>query len=116
MPCLRSVLTLLLCVPLAVAGDWPQWLGPNRDGSSPERVSPWKTSPTVVWRAAVGEGNSSPVVAGGRVFVHAKVRDKNEEEVYAFDAKTGEVSWHTRYERAAFSSLFGNGPRATPIV
>ena len=33
-----------------VAGDWPQWLGPNRDANSPEKVAPWKTDLKVLWR------------------------------------------------------------------
>jgi outer membrane protein assembly factor BamB len=101
---------------LAAAGDWPQWLGPNRDGSSPETVEPWKEPPKVLWRHAVGAGNSSPVVAEGRVFIHAKVKDKEEEEVAAFDAATGKLLWQVVHPRSAFTSLYGNGPRATPAV
>ncbi len=98
------------------AEDWPQWLGPRRDNSSTEKIVPWKGEIQVLWRKRVGEGHSSPVVAEGRVFIHAKVGNKNEEEIVAFDAKSGEEVWRTRYERAAFSSLFGNGPRATPAI
>jgi outer membrane protein assembly factor BamB len=113
------LLTLFLC-PFAVlpafAEDWPQWLGPRRDNSSTEKVAPWKGELKVLWRKTVGEGHSSPVVAEGRVFIHAKVANKIEEEIVAFDAKSGDELWRTRYERAAFTSLFGNGPRATPAV
>jgi outer membrane protein assembly factor BamB len=98
------------------AEDWPQWLGPRRDDSSTEKVAAWKGKLPVLWRKSVGEGNSSPIVAEGRVFIHAKIAGKNEEEIVAFDAKSGDESWRTRYERAAFTSLFGNGPRATPAV
>ncbi len=80
MPWSRSILGCLLLASVATAGDWPQWLGPNRDAASMEKVRPWKAAPKVVWRQPVGEGNSSPVVAGGRVFIHAKVKDKDEEE------------------------------------
>jgi outer membrane protein assembly factor BamB len=116
MPCLRSIIGLILCSGIAVAGDWPQWLGPKRDSSSPEKIAPWKEAPKVVWRKTVGEGHSSPVIAAGRVFLHTKVKDKNEEEVRAYDAKTGEELWQKSYKRQAFTSLFGNGPRATPTV
>jgi outer membrane protein assembly factor BamB len=116
MPCFRALLTVALFGSVATAGDWPQWLGPNRDATSPETVAPWKNDPEVLWRASVGEGNSSPVVGDGCVFVHAKVKDQNREEVLAFDAETGKPLWQKNYERAAFKSLFGNGPRATPAV
>src|SRR5947208_3583577 len=110
------VLFLLLSCSFATAQDWPQWLGPNRDGVSSERVLPWKRPPQVIWRQPVGEGNSSPVVSNGRVFLHAKVRDRDEEEVLALDADSGKELWRTSYPRAAFKSLYGNGPRATPAV
>ena len=72
----RSLFLVLLSGSLATAGDWPQWLGPNRDGTSPEKIAPWQQAPKVLWRQAVGEGHSSPVVADGRVFIHAKIKDK----------------------------------------
>jgi outer membrane protein assembly factor BamB len=116
MICLRALLVSVLSAAPATAADWPQWLGPNRDGSSSEVVTPWKEAPRILWRQPVGEGNSSPVVANGRVFIHAKVKDKYEEEMTAFDATNGKVLWHSAYPRAQFSSLFGNGPRSTPAI
>jgi outer membrane protein assembly factor BamB len=116
MPRLRSLLWILLLTAPAAAEDWPQWLGPRRDGTSAEKVVPWTAAPKVVWRMPVGEGHSSPVVAGGKVFLHTKVKDKEAEEVTAFDAAGGKVLWHTPYARAAFKSPFGAGPQATPAV
>ncbi|HLJ92829.1 MAG TPA: PQQ-binding-like beta-propeller repeat protein [Gemmataceae bacterium] len=113
---IRGLVACLLCAAIAQAGDWPQWLGPNRDGSSAEVVAAWKESPKVLWRHPAGEGNSSPVVAQERVFIHAKVKDKNEETVVALDAATGKELWQSTHPRAEFKSLFGNGPRATPAV
>jgi len=117
---LRSLLLTAFVLSFAIrpafAEDWPQWLGPRRDNSSTGIVKAWQGKLEVLWRKPAGEGHSSPVVAGGRVFLHAKVANKNEEEIVAFDAKSGEELWRTRYQRAAFNSLFGNGPRATPAV
>src|SRR5205807_314314 len=47
---------------------------------------------------------------------HTRGKGKDAEEVAAFDARTGEIVWHTSYPRAAFQSPFGDGPRATPAV
>src|SRR4051812_21141424 len=117
---LRSVLLLLLLSTPALAGDWPQWLGPRRDGSSPEKIKPWKGNLEVVWKKAVGPGHSSPVIAGGKVFLHTQVKGKGkgkeEEAVTAYDAKTGNQLWSTSYPRVDFSSPFGTGPQATPAV
>ena len=53
------------------AEDWPQWLGPKRDGASTETIKPWKGELKVLWRKPVGPGHSSPVVANGVLYVTA---------------------------------------------
>ena len=116
MPWRRSLLLMAFCVASAPAADWPQWLGPNRDGSSPEIVVAWKEPLKILWRKPVGEGHSSPVVAGGKVFLFTRVADQDQEEISAYDAKSGDRLWHKAYDRAPFSSLFGVGPQATPAV
>ena len=98
------------------AADWPQWLGPQRNGNSTEKVEPWTSEPAVVWKAEVGSGFSSPVVAGGRAFIHARIGQAQEEEVVAFDALTGNVIWRDKYTRAPYVSAVGGGPAATPTV
>lgn len=113
---LRAVLAAVVLGPTAAAADWPQWLGPMRDGGTAEAVEPWKGGPKERWRAKVGPGFSSPVVAGGRVFVHAQVRRKDREEMIAFDAKTGDVLWREGYDRGPYSSVLNTGPQATPAV
>ena len=40
------------------AGDWPQWLGPNRDGSSPEDIKPW-SQPRLMGEQTEGPRRSS---------------------------------------------------------
>lgn len=56
------------------------------------------------------------MVAGGRVFVHARVAGKEAEEVLALDAATGMLLWQSEYERTPYFSLINNGPQATPAV
>ena len=96
------------------AEDWPGWLGPRRDNSTTETIAVWKDPPKLLWKAPAGEGDGSPIIADGKVFVHSKVKDKNAERVEALDAVTGASLWNKTYDRPAFSSLYGNGPRATP--
>jgi outer membrane protein assembly factor BamB len=116
MSILRALGVLLLCAGTVSADDWPQWLGPTRDGVSTVKVAPWKEPPKVVWEQAAGAGHSSPIVAAGRVFLHAKAKDRDEEEIAAFDSGSGKELWRRAYPRAPFKSPFGVGPRATPIV
>ncbi len=97
------------------AADWPQWLGPNRNATSTEKVAAWKDAPKTAWHVAVGDGHSSPVVADGRVFILSK-GEGDTEEIACFDAGSGKDLWKKSYPRGQFSSEFGNGPRATPAV
>jgi len=109
------VLIGLIATPV-FADDWPQWLGARRDGGTSEKIAPWKEALKVLWRQPVGEAYSSPVVSNGRVFVHTRVKDKDEEEVVCYDAKDGKQLWRDSYPRAVYRSAVGTGPRATPTV
>jgi outer membrane protein assembly factor BamB len=112
----HACLFVLLSGSIVAAADWPGWLGPKRDNSSTETIAPWKGEVKVAWRRPVGEGHSSPVVAGGKVFLHTKVTGKDAEEVTAYDAGTGNPVWSTAYDRGPFKPIFGAGPRGTPSV
>lgn len=111
-----SLLAAAAAMQTVHAADWPQWLGPRRDGSSTEKVAPWRSPPSVLWKIAVGEGHSSPVVAGGKVYLFTKQRDNSDEVIETFDAVSGKPLWSKSYDRGPFKSLFGNGPRGTPTV
>jgi outer membrane protein assembly factor BamB len=111
-----ALVVLLSAAPVALAGDWPQWLGAHRDGTSTEKIPVWKETPKKLWSQPTGEGYSVPVVAGGRVFIHARVANKDEEELLALDAKTGKELWRKSYSRAPFRSVLNTGPQGTPCV
>jgi outer membrane protein assembly factor BamB len=116
---LRFVAALALTLSFGLtlsAADWPQFLGPTRDGASPETVEPWKGELKPAWKKPVGEAHSSPVVAGGVVYAFYQPRGKNADALAAFDAASGEMKWEKSYERPEFKPLFGNGPRSTPVV
>jgi outer membrane protein assembly factor BamB len=110
------------------AGDWPQFRGPNRDGVWNE-AGILQTFPAeglkTRWRAPVGAGFSSPVVAGNRVYVTDSelVKPKAWERVHCFDEKTGKSLWTFRDEVAYAEQAFDQqrqgsppGPCPTPIV
>ena len=113
---LGSLLTLALSLTVASAADWPQFLGPTRDNVSPETVAPWAGDLKPLWTQPVGDSHSSPVVAGGRVYAFYQPKGKNADALAAFDAATGKRVWEKSYDREKFSPMFGNGPRATPVV
>ncbi|HEX4588587.1 MAG TPA: PQQ-binding-like beta-propeller repeat protein [Gemmataceae bacterium] len=113
-----ACLTVLAVTAIAPAADWPQWLGPNRDSTTTEIVKPWREPPKTLWRVAVGPGHSSPVVAGNRAYLMDQVTGKDAERVRDWDARTGARSQlgDSELSRGPFSSPFGTGPRATPVV
>ncbi|HLN32905.1 MAG TPA: PQQ-binding-like beta-propeller repeat protein [Gemmataceae bacterium] len=126
----RAGFTLVFIFPLILAvavhaEDWPQWRGPNRDGVWSESGILQTFPPhglKIRWRAAVGIGFSSPVVAGGRVFVTDSelAKPKARERVHAFDAATGKPLWSYTYDvnypDIAFDEKYLRGPIATPVA
>src|SRR5579859_8142550 len=123
---LASTLTLsLLASAVLRAEDWPQWRGPNRDGVWCE-TGILEAFPApglkVRWRAPVGWGFSSPVVAQGRVYLTDSevVKPKAKERVHCFEETTGKAIWthanEVAYEDWAFDPKQEVGPVATPIV
>ena len=109
-------LLLAVAVVSSAGADWPQFLGPTRDGASPEAVAPWKGDPKPLWKVPVGPGHSSPVVVGGRVYLFSQPKGQDAESLSAFDAATGEKLYETPYPRPKFSTPFGTGPQSTPTV
>ena len=114
------ILAALLAAPAAdlkqTPGDWPQFRGPNRDGSSAEKglLQKWPADgPPKLWtKTEVGEGFSTVSVAGGVIFGSGKMKDK-QEHVWALDGKSGELKWSTPFADAKTVDK-GNGPRSTP--
>jgi outer membrane protein assembly factor BamB len=140
---LGSILAFLLITSPLLADDWPQWLGPKRDGV-------WRESgildkfpadgPRVLWRQPIGPGYTGPAVADGRVFLMDRVRKLDEEgkplppvkkqspdgkpvpsdilgseRVLCLSATDGKTLWKHEYE-SIYSIGYPEGPRCTPTV
>jgi len=115
---LRSLsFALLFVVPLAAA-DWPQFLGPARNGvyaGTPLNEKWPAAGPRVLWRKQVGSGLSGPVVSGNHLILFHRVGDR--EVVESFDALTGAPQWQHGYPTAYRDDFgFDEGPRAVPVV
>jgi outer membrane protein assembly factor BamB len=128
-----AVAFLLTCaaVPVAVADDWPQWMGPRRDNIWSESGLLEKFpagGPKVLWRTPVAYGFAGPAVAEGRVFVMDMVTDENlkvdnfarkeftgTERVLCLDEKTGKELWKHEYP-VTYTMSYPGGPRCTPAV
>jgi outer membrane protein assembly factor BamB len=116
--CLSVLAGAVLLTPLtALAADWPQWRGPNRDGVSKETglLRQWpEEGPKPAWKATdIGNGYSTPSIAAGRIFLMSNKGD--DEFALALDEKTGKQVWSASVGKVGRN--FGPqypGSRSTP--
>jgi outer membrane protein assembly factor BamB len=104
-----TITTLSLCFSLASlttpailgasTSDWPQWRGPERNGISQESglLEEWpKEGPRLLWQVnGLGDGYSTPSVAGTRIYLMSN-RDMENELVQALSTEDGKLIWSTR--------------------
>ncbi len=110
------VITFLLAGILS-AEDWPQFLGPRRDGTYQGKALPKWTAegPKLLWKKNIGAGFAGPAVANGKLYLFHR---QNEKEILeCMDAANGAVNWKNVAD-ATYVDQFGfdNGPRAVPTV
>jgi outer membrane protein assembly factor BamB len=110
---------LLFCLSLH-ANDlsWPNWLGPNHDGTLDSfalPVPPKGKDYALDWSVKVGRGWASPVCDSKVLILHE--RDGENEALRAMDPSTGKESWRFSY-RSGYRDSFGmeDGPRSTPAI
>ena len=104
----------LLALPL-LAQDWPQFLGPTRNGVYPASLSWPGSGPPVLWKKDVGQGFAAPVVSNGRLILFHRVANK--ETVDCFDASSGRRLWSFDYSTSYRDDFgFDEGPRAAPAI
>lgn len=105
------------CVSLT-AQDWPQILGPSRNGiyTGPEIVPSFpRNGPPSLWKKDVGAGFAGPAVAGDRLILFHRVGSR--ETVEAMDANTGKTIWTFDYPTSYRDDFgFDEGPRAVPVI
>jgi outer membrane protein assembly factor BamB len=124
---------VLLFPTIAAADDWPQWLGPKRDGVWRETGIVDKFpegGPKVLWRVPCGIGYAGPAVAQGKVFLPDRILGegtKNPENPFTrtavrgtdrllcLDEATGKELWKFEYA-VEYRVNYAAGPRCTPTV
>lgn len=125
-------LSVIPTVPPVRADDWPQWMGPRRDGVWREagvvKAIPAGGLP-VKWRVEVKGGYSGPAVANGRVYLTDYERTAGElanapndrtllagrERILCLDAASGRLLWKHEYD-CPYAISYASGPRCTPTV
>lgn len=96
------------------AADWPNWLGPDKNGVSREALPAAPHLDQVAWEAEIGIGFSSVSVSGGKV-VAVGHRDGNE-VVSCFSEADGRLLWEFAYEAGLMPNLHEGGPNASPAL
>ena len=119
---MKLLLTPVVLVSLWLsASDWPQWRGPERNGVSKEvgLLKDWPAGgPKLLWQVNdIGDGYSTPVVVGNRIYVMSN-RGMDNEFVEALSTQDGKVLWTTRVGNVGNPDQNPNYPKArsTPTV
>jgi outer membrane protein assembly factor BamB len=119
--CAAILMPLAALMSAAAATDteaWPGWRGPARDARVADFIPPevWPEKLEQVWRVEVGEGYPTALVAGDRIFQHA--RQAGEEVLWCLDLKSGKPLWRQAtavgFEPAGGGERHGAGPKSTP--
>ena len=100
------------------ASDWNDFLGPERNGKSREKIDirPWgKTGPPIVWHQKIGTSYGAPTVANGRLFIFARHGDMA--RLTCLESVTGNELWRFEYP-TDYEDMYGynNGPRCCSVV
>lgn len=114
----RLCLLLALAAPgVALAEDWPQWMGPNRDGLTTETglMPSWpEGGPERVWLFEdCGLGYAGPAVVDGKLYLMGA--RGGVEQLLCLDAATGDELWAAVLGEL-YENGWGDGPRGTPTI
>lgn len=110
---------MFLCVNtlfVTKAQNWPNWRGPNGDGTSIETNVPlrWDSVTNVVWKTRVpGKGYSSPVIWKDKLFITTALQETNEKVLLCYDNKNGKLLWQKTVLKTPFEKMHDNNSHAS---
>ena len=113
---LLTAVVLFAFISNVCAQDWPQYLGPNRNSTSPQKgiLRSWPASgPEVLWTTNVGPGFGGPVIKDGKVYLLDR-DDKTGDIMRCFDFNNGKELWSYSYD--APGSVSYPGSRSVPAI
>jgi len=98
------------------SAQWSQFRGPNGSGVDAGAGYPVAFSPTtnMVWKAAVPYGQSSPVIAGGHLYLTASEGERR--LTICLDADTGRELWRRAISPARRQEAFHANDPASPTA
>lgn len=109
---------VLIGATCAVAQDWPQWRGQQRDGKVVGFAAPetWPEAFAQKWKTTVGSGDATPALVGDKLYVFTRQGD--DEVTLCLNAGDGSVVWQDKYAADPVTGAAGRhpGPRSSPAV
>ena len=111
-----SAFLLMALTSSIYAQDWPQFLGPERNSTSPQKnlLRAWPaTGPEVLWSVNVGIGYGGPVVKDGKVYLLDR-KDSIGDIMRSFELATGKELWNCTI--ASPGTFPFPGSRSVPAV
>lgn len=113
---IKALLVFVLATTsIGLAGDWPQWRGPNRDGISTEKglMKEWPLGgPKMLWSlAGLGKGYSTVSVADGKIYVTGVLDEQ--ENLFAI-SMDGKILWNKPYAKPWKKSFIA--AKSTPTI
>ena len=103
----------------AMAQEWPDWRGSNRDGNWNEDGITDRFTGKIIplkWSIPISAGYSGPTVSGGKVYLTDKMEKPEEKErVLCVDAENGKIIWTYSYP-CRYTISYPNGPRASVVI
>ena len=103
----------------ASAANWPQWRGPDYNGSSPEKNLPaqWSKTENVAWATALpGTSAGTPAVFGDRVFVSSTDTQTKSQLAMCLDRKSGKILWKNTVGVEFRSDRMSNSSSPSPTT
>lgn len=103
-------------IQLSNAQNWPNWRGPEGDGTSTETNLPvkWDSVTNVAWKTPVpGKGYSSPVVWNDRLFLTTAIQETQEKILLCYDTRTGKLLWRTTVINTPFEAKHSDNSHAS---
>jgi outer membrane protein assembly factor BamB len=100
----------------STAGEWPQFLGPHRNGLSDETglLDRWpEKGPKTAWRVPGGVGMSGLVISRGRVLT--LVQSDGKQWLVSLHSDSGDTAWKSAVA-PEYQNGMGDGPRGTPAI
>jgi len=133
---MHRIALLLLLFPLTLHADWPQWRGPNGDGTSPASNLPleWSAEDNIVWKTTLPAwSGSTPVVLGDRVFVISPSEPEGEGQanrragnvtgpggdelvLYCLSLETGDILWQQPFDSGNALRMKHNATSPSPVT